>query len=211
MRSSRSGSPLLSVRDRPAGHRSRSASVHHPGGAGCGSSAGLVCECPCTGGGASFTCAWPAVTASFVTLKMVRSWGRRHQPAVACVDLAENGVDAGGQVHVPQLDQQRPRRLTAPHPRIATAQHADPDLRPRQVLGTWHIHRRQVKRVLASHRRPGHRFRAAQKGRQGQPTRRIRHEAPRQLITDHKRTRAPAVSCLTTSTPITTVPRDGGN
>jgi hypothetical protein len=57
-----------------AGQRSRSAPVHQAGGAGCGSSAGLVCEGPCTGGAASLTFAWRAVTASRVTLKTVRSW-----------------------------------------------------------------------------------------------------------------------------------------
>ena len=57
-----------------AGHRSRSAPAHQGGGAGWGSSAGLVCEGPCTGGAASLTLAWRAVTASGVTLKTVRSW-----------------------------------------------------------------------------------------------------------------------------------------
>jgi hypothetical protein len=57
-----------------AGQRSRSAPVHQAGGAGCGSSAGLVCEGPCTGGAASLTFAWRAMTASRVTLKTVRSW-----------------------------------------------------------------------------------------------------------------------------------------
>lgn len=54
--------------------RSRSASPHQAGGVGCGSSSGLVCEEPCTGGAASFTFAWRAMTASLVTLKTVRSW-----------------------------------------------------------------------------------------------------------------------------------------
>ena len=65
---------LLWAAGRLAGHRSRSAPVHQGGGAGCGSSAGLVCEGPCTGGAASLTLAWRAVTASRVTLKTVRSW-----------------------------------------------------------------------------------------------------------------------------------------
>jgi len=65
---------LLRAAGKLAGHRSRSAPVHQGGGAGCGSSAGLVCEGPCTGGAASLTLAWRAMTASRVTLKTVRSW-----------------------------------------------------------------------------------------------------------------------------------------
>ena len=65
---------LLWAAGKLAGHRSRSAPVHQCGGAGCGSSAGLVCEGPCTGGAASLTFAWRAATASRVTLKTVRSW-----------------------------------------------------------------------------------------------------------------------------------------
>jgi hypothetical protein len=65
---------LLWAAGKLAGHRSRSAPVHQAGGAGCGSSAGLVCEGPCTGGAASLTFAWRALTASRVILKTVRSW-----------------------------------------------------------------------------------------------------------------------------------------
>jgi hypothetical protein len=65
---------LLWTAGKLAGHRSRSAPVHQGGGAGCGSSAGLVCAGPCTGGAASLTFAWRAMTASPVTLKTVRSW-----------------------------------------------------------------------------------------------------------------------------------------
>ena len=65
--------PAACARRRDERQMSSRAPAHQAGGAGIGSSVGLVFEGPCTGGAASFTFAWRATTASSVTLNTVRS------------------------------------------------------------------------------------------------------------------------------------------